>query len=717
MRNRWFGAVAFGLVVLVGAGGAEVAAAGPSWLEGARISSPYDDPAGWSSWEEGVQTAVDNGATVILDWGMISDNWKPLFEPDQTEAVTQIGNRAAWVHQQFPGVHYIVYVAPLEYVTEDLDSDGDGVIDPGKEGDSLSLQHPEWAQVGIDGRSAFFFGFQPGMPFWVCSTCEDVWTTPANDSFRQAVLGLYRRLASTELDGLWLDVPFLMDEFGENWNQQFPDVGPSARALFEAQTGLTLGTPPLAPDWSDPTWQAFIGWRYRLIEDFLGEVDQETRGVDGDFALIVESSVSWNNRMTGFGAGPATIPGVVQTTAHELGGTERPTSVFGWQFFLAQLQAWRHVDLQHDEASWLLGYVEAGHSDTFAVGLLHAAAAGLSGFGLHVSGAENMTTMHDRDHLRRLNAWLGGIGGDLWRGSVEPMANTAVVFSRPTMDFVSRASWDLDDYGAAFLAVLMMLQEHHIPYEVISVDDLNRLEDFETAIVPDGRCLGDDHASEIRQWVASGGKLLATGRTSSLDEKGNARADYALTDVFGVHLADVQEEDERVFENAFGQGLSVLAPMPHELYYFWAADPENPQPADGAEAANQSAAFDALYQRLAPTPLLEIEVSAEVVVLPWRTANGKFLLSVVNFSGIDASTAKPRPVTFDLRMHLPPVASLPAVRSTEILDSSRSIAAVMENDTTLDIHLEVQTGSLVEILPTRQSDPVGIERPAVTYPD
>lgn len=675
--------------------------AAQSWLENARISSPYDDPSGASDWEDGVRAAVANGATVILDWSLVSDNWKPLFEPEQSVAIDELRTRATWIHQNFPNLRYIVYVGPLEYVTSDLDSDGDGQIDAGREDDSLSLQHPEWAQIGLDGRPAVFFGFEPGMPFWVCPSCEDVWVSPANTELRQAVTGLYRRVAGSGLDGLWIDVPFLMDEFGDHWQQQLPDLSPAARDLFSAQTGLSLGEPPLSPDWDSSDWQNFIEWRYRLIGDFIGEIQTAVRAVRPDFEIIVESSVSWNNRMTAFGASPVEMPEVVSTTAHELGGTENPVSVFSWEFFLGQLEAWRHMDLASGEPSWLLGYVEAGHDYSYDLGRVHAAASALSGFSLHVSGAEDMTTMHDRVFLRKLNEWLDGMSPDLWRGTTRPMAQTAVVFSRSTMDFDSRASWETDDYGPGFLGTLMILQEHHVPYEVLSATALDRLSFFQAAILPEGECLSDSEAEQLRQWVAAGGRLLSTGSPSSRDEFGNSRADYALADVFGVHLADVEDEDERVFEKDFGQGHSVLAPAPHELYYFWEADPESDSPSNPIAAETESSSFYALFTRLGLDPILSTDAPSGVVLLPWVTANGKVLVSAINLTGLSASSAQPTPLEFDVSLHLPADMGRPALRWTEILEDSVSLSPLEETSDTITMHLQLHTGALLEILPGR----------------
>jgi len=49
-------------------------------------------------------------------------------------------------------------------------------------------------------------------------------------------------------------------------------------------------------------------------------------------------------------------------------------------------------------------------------------------------------------------------------------------------------------------------------------------------------CMSDEQVEAVRRFVASGGGLVATYETSRYDEKGTPRGDFALADVFGVHL-------------------------------------------------------------------------------------------------------------------------------------------------------------------------------------
>lgn len=152
------------------------------------------------------------------------------------------------------------------------------------------------------------------------------------------VIEQFRQLASeTELDGIWHDVPFLMGGyFGDGWPEgQFPDVGPSASALFATETGYSLPEPPLSPDWSDSVWQRYVTWRYALINGYLSDIQTAVNAANPDFAFIPESSVDFDAQLTQLAASPVDVPAYSHTTAHELGGTSRPVQyILGYIFSL-----------------------------------------------------------------------------------------------------------------------------------------------------------------------------------------------------------------------------------------------------------------------------------------------------------------------------------------------------------------------------------------------
>jgi len=647
------------------------------WTLTARIATPYDYPEGtFGGWEEAVDRAVADGANVILDWHAVSDSWKALYEPLLSQDLQEVAYHADYVHTHHPGVRYVVYVAPFEYVTPGVDEDQDGRVDPGKEDESLALRHPDWLQVGIDGRKAVFYGSQPGMPFWVCETCEDVWLTPAHPEYRDLALDQARRIAAAGVDGVWFDVPFLRFDFGEGWQEQWPTFDPWAVAQFEAETGFTVPQPPDAhwPDWADPAWRAFVKWRYTLTSRFIADYQAALKSVNPDIQLIVETSVGPDVSATQQGSSTLDLPAVSDLTAHEHGGPRRSaeTHYYMWLRFLADLLFWQHTD--GAQPAWLLSYVYAGEPDTLDVARLHAATVLTAGMNYYTSGNETMAGMPDESFRRQLFSWLAS-EESLYYGPWRPYANVVLVYSQQTLDFLDRGSWESDfAYHDAFSGMAMMLLESQIPFEVLSERELHRLMEYELAILPMFAAMSPRQAQTIRDYVASGGKLIATGPTSLHTEEGVLLGDFQLADVFGISSTEVQPGE--VYVNDYGSGRSVFFyswesgwAFTPELDYFWSAEPWEggvPDPA-GAERARNDFLND-LFAATGVEPLLAVTAPRGVVLLPYRSAGGDELaVRALNFYGVDRGDAVPTPTTVEMSLRLPSGTTVMAAERLEFL--------------------------------------------------
>jgi len=81
------------------------------------------------------------------------------------------------------------------------------------------------------------------------------------------------------------------------------------------------------------------------------------------------------------------------------------------------------------------------------------------------------------------------------------------------------------------------LLEEHIPFDVISEHNvtLETLSQYKVAILPNNFCISDRIAAVLREYVGTGGGLVATYETSLFDLAGQKRTDFALADLFGAH--------------------------------------------------------------------------------------------------------------------------------------------------------------------------------------
>jgi hypothetical protein len=106
------------------------------------------------------------------------------------------------------------------------------------------------------------------------------------------------------------------------------------------------------------------------------------------------------------------------------------------------------------------------------------------------------------------------------------------------------------------------MQEAHIPYAVVTRANLARLADYRVLILPDVLVMDDAEIAAVRQFVAAGGALYASGRTSLTDVDGRSRSDFGLTDVLGVSYRGEGEK-----------GLSFVTPTDPALAA--AAEPQD----------------------------------------------------------------------------------------------------------------------------------------------
>ncbi|MCC6176157.1 MAG: Tat pathway signal protein [Chloroflexi bacterium] len=116
-----------------------------------------------------------------------------------------------------------------------------------------------------------------------------------------------------------------------------------------------------------------------------------------------------------------------------------------------------------------------------------------------------------------------------------PAATVGVVWSQRNVDFFGRD----DARGRVSLphaGVMQALMRARIPSIPVHADHVERDGgDLSVLILPNVGALSDQQCEQIRQFVARGGAVVATGETSRYDEWGDPRDDFGLADLFGCH--------------------------------------------------------------------------------------------------------------------------------------------------------------------------------------
>jgi hypothetical protein len=130
---------------------------------------------------------------------------------------------------------------------------------------------------------------------------------------------------------------------------------------------------------------------------------------------------------------------------------------------------------------------------------------------------------------------------------IQPVLSTAMLYSTSTRQLTDSEHRPMD-FRHSTVGALETLTYAGRPVESLAEYRMTpeELEKFETLVLPEVEVLSDRQAGMIRDWVKRGGTLLATYKSGLLDEKRQARSNFALADVLGVDY--VSEERHYAYD-------------------------------------------------------------------------------------------------------------------------------------------------------------------------
>ncbi len=147
-----------------------------------------------------------------------------------------------------------------------------------------------------------------------------------------------------------------------------------------------------------------------------------------------------------------------------------------------------------------------------------------------------------------------------WLTHKKPEPWGAIVMSDNTRNFYGRSAGEVEErYLSSVLGTFRMAVEEHLPFCVINDWNLNAadLSKFKVLVLPNTACLDDSQVGAIDEYVRQGGGLVASLDTSMFDEFGDARKDFALSGVLGVHFQGTpkQKDQKEEIDVNFAQGI------------------------------------------------------------------------------------------------------------------------------------------------------------------
>ncbi len=143
------------------------------------------------------------------------------------------------------------------------------------------------------------------------------------------------------------------------------------------------------------------------------------------------------------------------------------------------------------------------------------------------------------------------------------VSDIGIYYSKATRQSFRQKTIEGDHFESFISGIEAVLIENHIPHDFIADDQLTseRLQKYKVVILPNVRCLSDKEISLIREYVETGGNLLATYETSLYDKEGAQRDDFGLAEVFGCHFTGEKINTRKdCYQFIFDPGHALVKP-------------------------------------------------------------------------------------------------------------------------------------------------------------
>lgn len=444
------------------------------------------------------------------------DFWVDVFKRTQSNALClSAGGYIAYYPSEIP-LHYVSkYIGdadPFGRLVDEarkLDMHVMARVDPHAIHADAAEAHPEWVSLTVDRQPREHWAL-PG----IYVTCA---YSSYNFDFMTSVI--VEIAEKYDIDAL----------FGNRWQGHGVCYCKACEDSFRDYSGYELPETSVA---ADPVWQAWAAWRRTTLTKLVAHWDDEVKKVKPHASFIPNMSGSSlmefdlsvikkhcpilfvdhqgrRNVEPAWSAGRngKRIRATFRDRPVGLITSIGPEEIPRWKDSVQsgpEIEQWVHAGVTQGLFPWFTKFNACIPDDRWVEPTARA-------FRLHAKVEEALT------------------------GAL-PTAEIAIIDPATTL-----RHWDPDKRHLAELNDLGFYQalvEARLPFEFISdqVMTADALKRFKLVILANATYLSDEQCQAIRDYVAAGGSVVAAHQTSLYDEKGEARADFGLADVFGVTM-------------------------------------------------------------------------------------------------------------------------------------------------------------------------------------
>ncbi len=459
----------------------------PSWIEKVVLISE-------SPWTSGERTALRPNIQQLKNAGfsvtvMYPDGFCRLYAPNPTE------QWPAECHAEVKEAH-AAGIKVLAGVYPFVGSRGPR---------DLLTSHPEWRLRKNDRIPD-----SPG---------EGCLISPFGDALIDL---LTARLQEYDLDGYQFD----------GWYQVSYCRCPSCLESYKSETGRDV---PLEAKLASTDYREYVVWRDARLSKVFLKLRQAIKAAKSEAVLV-----NWNNNDVA-GSAPSWMPESLNCLNDWTNKEWWDSSDLPSVWLIKRLRG-----AAGDRPAGIQPYMFLRHGHDVASGVYHGSSCPIE---------EVLYRMHKVLAMGSIpiiwpgarQAWTDADSDKVAQGLVDflPLVHetqtlkyAAVLDSYTSLQMGPRGSREtgaLSHRGGMTRALV----ESHIPFDVISEHNASPevLSQYPVVILANTTCLSDRLVRTLRDYVASGGGLMATYESSLYDERGKSRSDFALADLFGASYA------------------------------------------------------------------------------------------------------------------------------------------------------------------------------------